>query len=71
MMEFGIFNIVAKPIFRLMKSWMGRLDYAAAQKVDFFIANSKTTAERIEKYYDRESAVIYPGVDLLKIRTQQ
>jgi hypothetical protein len=39
---------------------MQRVDYEAAQKVDFFIANSKTTAERIQKYYNRESEVIYP-----------
>jgi hypothetical protein len=42
---------------------MQRVDYEAAQKVDFFIANSQTTAERIKKYYNRESEVIYPGVE--------
>ena len=41
---------------------MQEVDYAAAQRVDYFIANSKTTAERIKKYYNRESEVIYPGV---------
>jgi glycosyltransferase involved in cell wall biosynthesis len=40
------------------------LDYAAAQRVDFFIANSRNTQERIQKYYDRESKVIYPGVEI-------
>jgi hypothetical protein len=39
---------------------MQKLDYEAAQKVDFFIANSENTRERIAKYYDRDSVVIYP-----------
>jgi hypothetical protein len=39
------------------------MDYDAAQRVDSFIANSKTTAERIKKYYHRDSTIIYPGVD--------
>ncbi len=62
MMEFGILNPLVKSIFRLVKSWMQRVDYAAAQKVDYFIANSENTKERIMKYYDRKSEVIYPGV---------
>jgi len=44
-----------------------RWDYAAAQRPDYFIANSQNTAARIEKYYDRESKVIYPCLDLKNI----
>jgi glycosyltransferase involved in cell wall biosynthesis len=40
------------------------LDYIAAQRVDYFIANSKTSQARIKKYYGRESRIIYPFVDL-------
>lgn len=39
-------------------------DYKAAQRVDFFIANSKNTADRIKKFYRRESKVIYPPVEM-------
>jgi glycosyltransferase involved in cell wall biosynthesis len=39
-------------------------DRAAADRVDLFIANSKTVANRIQKYYRRESDIIYPPVDL-------
>jgi hypothetical protein len=42
---------------------MQKVDYEAAQKVDYFIANSETTAERIKKYYHRDAEVIYPGVE--------
>lgn len=64
MMEFGVLNPLVKAVFRLVKWWMQRVDYAAAQRVDYFIANSRTTADRIQKYYDRESEVIYPGVSV-------
>lgn len=38
-------------------------DRAAADRVDFFIANSKTVQQRIKKYYKRDSVVIHPPVD--------
>lgn len=36
--------------------------------VDLFIANSKNVAERIKKFYRRDSIVIYPPVDVAKIK---
>lgn len=42
-----------------LKKW----DHQAAQRPDYFIANSKTVQTRIKKYYGRESEVIYPPVD--------
>ncbi len=41
-------------------------DFKSAQKVDYFIANSKNVASRIKKFYRRNSKVIYPPVELLK-----
>lgn len=66
MMEFGWMNPLVKLVFRLMKWWMQKVDYAAAQRVDHFIANSENTRERIQKYYDRQSTVIYPGIEILR-----
>lgn len=40
------------------------LDYNAAQRVDYFIANSYFIADKIKKYYDRESTVIHPSVKI-------
>lgn len=40
-------------------------DYLAAQRVDYFIANSQFVADRIKRYYNREAEVIYPPVDVL------
>ncbi|MFA4871507.1 MAG: glycosyltransferase [Patescibacteria group bacterium] len=43
---------------RKLRLW----DRLAADRVDFFIANSETVRERIRKYYNRDSRVIYPPV---------
>lgn len=39
-------------------------DKAAADRTDLFVANSKTVKQRIDKYYRRDSTVIYPPVDI-------
>lgn len=43
---------------------MRHYDYAQAQKVKYFIANSEEVRQRIRKFYRRESIVIYPPVEL-------
>lgn len=35
-------------------------DRVSADRVDYYIANSNTTKQRIEKYYSKPSSVIYP-----------
>ena len=54
----------ANPLVRLiMPGLMHRLrswDKCAADRVDYFIANSHYIARRIKKYYRRDSDVIYP-----------
>ncbi|HUD09225.1 MAG TPA: glycosyltransferase [Patescibacteria group bacterium] len=39
-------------------------DFKQAQKVDYFIANSKEVQSRIKKFYRRNATVIYPPVSL-------
>jgi glycosyltransferase involved in cell wall biosynthesis len=39
-------------------------DRRAAQKVTYFIANSRYVADRIRRCYDRDAAVIHPPIDL-------
>lgn len=39
------------------------IDYYVSRRPDHFIANSKTPMRRIQKYYKRESKVIYPCVE--------
>lgn len=52
-----------KAVFRVMRPWFKRKDLRAAAGVDDYVANSGYVAERIKKYYGRESTVIYPPVD--------
>jgi len=47
---------------RLFLNYLRLWDRASAQRPDFLIANSKYTAARIQKYYDRKAPVIYPPV---------
>ena len=46
------------PLISNLRTW----DVASANRVDEFIAISRTVAARIRKYYRRESVVIYPPV---------
>jgi glycosyltransferase involved in cell wall biosynthesis len=39
-------------------------DYAAAQRVDYFVAGSHNAQRRIAKFYRRESEVVQPPVDV-------
>ncbi|OGZ35398.1 MAG: hypothetical protein A3A94_00435 [Candidatus Portnoybacteria bacterium RIFCSPLOWO2_01_FULL_43_11] len=49
-----------KILFHYLRLW----DKSAANRVDYFLANSKITALRIKKYYGREAKVIYPPVGM-------
>jgi len=51
----------------LVGHFMRQYDFNAAQKVDYFIANSDEVKARIKKFYRRDSQVIYPPVSLPKI----
>jgi len=48
------------PLDNLLRIW----DYAAAQRPDFLVTNSRETAKRIKKFYGREATVIYPPASL-------
>jgi glycosyltransferase involved in cell wall biosynthesis len=54
---------VAKFAFSLSAHYVRAWDFAAAQRVTLFVANSLNVARRIEQYYARPSSVIYPPVD--------
>lgn len=46
-------------------------DQLAANRVDVFVGNSKTVQQRIQKYYRRESELVYPPVDLKTFTPKQ
>jgi glycosyltransferase involved in cell wall biosynthesis len=53
-----------RPAWGPLTAWLRRVDYRAAQRVDLFIANSQHVAARIRRFYNRDSIVVYPPVDL-------
>ena len=53
---------VLRPLSALILHGMRIWDFAAAQRVDRFIANSHGVAKRIEKWYRRPSTVIHPPI---------
>ncbi len=55
----GIFSSLRKKIAHNLKIW----DRAAAERPDYYLANSNTVKKRIKKYYNRDSVVVYPPVD--------
>jgi len=57
-------NKYLKKIISLFLNYIRLWDRLAADRVDFFIANSVTVQKRIAKYYRRESVVIYPPVEV-------
>ncbi|MBX3052401.1 MAG: glycosyltransferase [Caldilineaceae bacterium] len=55
----GLIDAALQPVLALLRRW----DWAAAQRVDHFVAISTAVQERIRAIYGRESVVIHPPVD--------
>jgi glycosyltransferase involved in cell wall biosynthesis len=68
---FGAFDPLARLSLRVLVGRMRKWDYQAAQEPDYFIANSKHTKAGIKRYYNRDSAVIYPPVDVGRFKSTQ
>lgn len=60
---FGKLNWLMKVTMPLLVPSLRKADYAAAQEVDVFIANSTEVQKRIRKYYGKQAIVIHPPVD--------
>jgi glycosyltransferase involved in cell wall biosynthesis len=65
----GIFGIFTRYLLHQLRQW----DVLSANRVDYFIANSKFTADRIWRCYRRSADIIYPPVDIdrFKLRPQK
>lgn len=60
--KYLIVRIYAYIINHFLRLW----DYKSSQRPNFLVANSEETRKRIEKFYRRNSYVIYPPVDIPK-----
>ncbi|MET0685056.1 MAG: glycosyltransferase, partial [Solirubrobacteraceae bacterium] len=57
-------NPVVRPALRLLLNRWRQWDWIAAQRVDRYVANSRVTRARIERYFGRSSTVLHPPVEL-------
>lgn len=60
----GLKKIVYALLMRKLREW----DRVAADRPDFYIANSAHVSKRVKKYYNMESTVLYPPVDVERFR---
>jgi len=51
-------RFITRAILNYLRMW----DQTAVKRVDFFLANSQWTAQRIKKYYKKGARVVYPPV---------
>lgn len=56
----------ARPFAAQQFSRLREWDYVTAARVDLFLANSVTTAERIKRHYGRESRLVYSPVNAVR-----
>ena len=61
---YGLKGLYVRNVLHQLRQW----DKVAADRVDFYIANSKNVQARIAKYYQLDSEVITPPVDISQIK---
>ncbi|WP_417315860.1 glycosyltransferase family 4 protein [Cycloclasticus pugetii] len=59
-LKHGVKSLIARYLLHKIKTW----DFISSQNVDHYIAISHFIQSRIQKFYRRESTVIYPNVDI-------
>ncbi|HSE84809.1 MAG TPA: glycosyltransferase [Candidatus Binatia bacterium] len=61
-------SLLARIGMSVWRRYLQRWDVAASERVDYFLANSRNVAAKIQKLYGRQATVIHPPVDLEKFR---
>jgi glycosyltransferase involved in cell wall biosynthesis len=56
-------DFFAKTLMPVFLPYLKKWDIRSCQRVDYFIADSKNVQEKIKKFYNRDSEVIYPPVN--------
>lgn len=64
---FGVFDPIMRLGLKLLVGPLRKSDYRAAQRPDVVVANSRYIQQEIKKYYDRDSELIWPNVDVSPI----
>lgn len=61
----GKLNTIARAIMKMTFTSLRKWDFIASQRPDYYIAISKNVQMRIKSYYQRDSVVIYPPMNLI------
>ncbi len=62
--RFGMVTPFIRPFIPFFVKRMRAFDLESVKNIDVFIANSTVTQERIKKYYDKPSTIVYPPIDV-------
>lgn len=65
------YSRITKKIIPFFLTYLRMWDKMAADRVDYFIANSQVVKDRIKKYYNRESVCINPPVEFDKFHISE
>ncbi len=57
-------NKIIYTLIQFLNIFLRKVDFKSAQNVDQFIANSQTTADRIQKFYRRDAIIINPPIEI-------
>lgn len=55
-------GLITRAMMPLLAHYIRNWDAVSANRVDYYVANSTTVANRIQRYYRRDSSVIHPPV---------
>ncbi len=61
--RFYYINPIIRALLPLFVKPIRKWDVGTSKNVDYFISISRTVADRIKKFYNRESTLIYPPID--------
>jgi len=64
------FGRIARTLLPMLLAVLKRWDLRASRQPDYFVANSQVVAERIKKFYGRESIVIPPPIDVSRFQNE-
>ncbi len=64
-------NFLGRSLARLMLHYLRMWDKESSLRPDYLVANSLTTQGRIQKYWGRESFLLYPPVEIEKIKQRK
>jgi glycosyltransferase involved in cell wall biosynthesis len=70
-LDYEIPNVALRAVVRCGILPLRKSDYRCAQKIDHFVANSRCVQQRIRRFYQRDSQVIHPPVDVQRFAIKE